>query len=187
MVVLACLLAACAREYQSFRPPPLDFGDRPPLALAVDRVTVQSAHRPQGAPPFVEHTLALTPEAATRQLLEHRLEAVGGTGSVQAVILDASVEEESLAKQEGVRGYLTTEPTARLRGRIKVRIDRLDENGDMLRAVTTEVSRTRTLLENTPYAQRQQLGYELVRDLVNDLDAALISSIRENLESALAS
>ena len=53
-------------------------------------------YRPAGAPPYVDHALPLTPEAATRALLEQRLQAVGGTDRLQAVILDASVQEEAL-------------------------------------------------------------------------------------------
>ena len=45
---------------------PLDFGSRPPLELAVERITIDRVYRPAGAPPYVDHTLPLTPEATTR-------------------------------------------------------------------------------------------------------------------------
>src|SRR5918995_4928197 len=116
LVVVIGLLGGCAGEYESFTPPPLDFSDRQPLNLAVDRVTMDSVYRPAGAPPYVDHALPLTPEAATRALLEQRLRAIGGTDRLQAVILDASVQEEALETASGVRGYLTTESAARLEG-----------------------------------------------------------------------
>ena len=136
LVVATALLGACASEYETFDPPPLDFSDRQPLSLAVDRVTIDSVYRPAGAPPYVDHALPLTPEAATRALLEQRLRAVGGADRLQAVILDASVEEEALEPASGVRGYLTTETAARLNGQIKVRVDRLDpdRHGGRLRS-----------------------------------------------------
>ena len=70
LVVAAVLLGACASEYETFEPPPLDFSNRQPLRLAVDRVAVDSVYRPAGAPPYVDHALPLTPEAATRVPIE---------------------------------------------------------------------------------------------------------------------
>ena len=180
LVVAAVLLGACASEYETFEPPPLDFSNRQPLRLAVDRVAVDSVYRPAGAPPYVDHTLPLTPEAATRALLEQRLQAAGGTDRLQAVILDAAVEEEALEPASGVRGYLTTETAARLNGRIKVRVERLDPTGKVVGSVSTAVARSRGIPEGVGYAERQRIGYELVRDLVDDLDAGLTANIRES-------
>jgi hypothetical protein len=180
LVVVIGLLGGCASDYQTFQPPPLDFRDRQPLDLAVDRVAIDSAYRPAGAPPYVDHMLPLTPEAATRALLERRLRAVGGTDRLQAVILDASVREEALETTSGVRGYLTTESAARLEGRLKVRVDRLDPAGMVVRSITTAVVRTRAIPEGVAYAERQRIGYELVRDLVDDLDAGLSANVRES-------
>jgi hypothetical protein len=180
LVVATALLGACAREYETFNPPPLDFSDRQPLRLAVDRVAIDSVYRPAGAPPYVDHALPLTPEAATRALLEQRLRAVGGTDRLQAVILDASVEEETLEPASGVRGYLTTETAARLNGQIKVRVDRMDPRGTVLGSVSTAVARSRGIPEGVGYAERQRIGYEFVRALVDDLDAGLSANLRES-------
>jgi hypothetical protein len=180
LVVAVALLGACAREYETFEPPPLDFSDRQPLRFAVDRVAIDSVYRPAGAPPYVDHALPLTPEAATRALLEQRLRAVGGTDRLQAVILDASVEEETLEPASGVRGYLTTETAVRLNGQIKVRVDRIDPSGTVLTSVSTAVARSRGIPEGVGYAERQRIGYELVRALVDDLDAGLMANLRES-------
>jgi hypothetical protein len=178
LVVATALIGACAGGYETFAPPPLDFSDRQPLSLAVERVAIDSVYRPAGAPPYVDHALPLTPEAATRALLEQRLQAVGGTDRLQAVILDASVEEEALEPAPGIRGYLTTETAARLNGRIKVRVDRLDPAGTVVGSVSTAVARSRGIPEDVGYADRQRIGYGLVRDLVDDLDAGLMANLR---------
>jgi hypothetical protein len=185
LVVIVGLLGGCASDYESFVPPPLDFSDRQPLDLAVERVTIDSVYRPAGAPPYVDHTLPLTPEAATRALLKQRLRAVGGADRLQAVILDASVQEETLPTTAGVRGYLTTESVARLQGNLKVRIDRVNPAGTVTRSISTRVARTRAIPEGVGYAERQRIAYELVRDLVNDLDAALMANMRESYADLL--
>ena len=179
-VVVIGMICGCASDYESFEPPPLDFSDRQPLELAVDRITIDSVYRPAGAPPDVDHALPLTPEAAARALLEQRLRAIGGTDRLQAVILDASVREEALDTTSGVRGWLTTESAARLDGRLKVRIDRLDPTGMVVRSISTAVARTRAIPEGVGYAERQRIAYELVRELVDDLDAGLSANVRES-------
>ena len=65
-VLLLTLLVGCAREYETFEPPPLDFSTRPPLRFAVGEVVVENAYRSPGRPPYDEHTLILSPEAAAR-------------------------------------------------------------------------------------------------------------------------
>ena len=124
--------------------------------------------------------LPLTPEAATRALLEQRLRAVGGADRLQAVILDASVQEQALETTSGVRGLVTTEAVARLQGRVRVRIDRLDPAGSVVGSVSTAVTRSRAIPEGVGYAERQRISYELVRDLVADLDAGLSANVRES-------
>ncbi len=178
-------LGGCAEKYETFQPPPLDFGNQPPLRFAVAAIDIQSAYQPKGAPPYVEHTFALTPEAAIRQLLEHRLQAVGGPGRLQAVIVDASVTEQKLETRTGIRAYLTTEPAARFDGRMKVRIDHLDDAGKVQGSISTTATRTRALPEDIGYAERQQIGYELVRDLISDLDAGLSDNLRETFPDLL--
>ena len=185
LVVVIGLIGGCASEYESFVPPPLDYSDRQPLDLAVDRVMIDSVYRPAGAPPYVDHALPLTPEAATRALLERRLRAAGGPDRMHAVIVDASVLEEPLETTGGVRGYLTTESAARLEGRLKVRVDQVNPAGLVVRSISTGVTRTRAIPEGVAYAERQRIAYELVRDLVDDLDAALGANVRESYAELL--
>ena len=173
LLIAIGLLGACASDYETFEPPPLDFSDRQPLDLAVDRVMIESAYRPAGKPPYIDHLMPVSPESATRALLTQRLRAVGGTDRLVAVILEASVQEETLEPATGLRDYLTTEPAARLTGRIKVRVERLDPAGAVTGSSTTAVERTRTISEGVGYAERERIGYELVLALVDDLDAGL--------------
>jgi hypothetical protein len=184
-VLLITLLAGCAGDYETFQPPPLDLSGQPALRFAVDQITVESAYRPAGAPPYVDHTFALTPEAGLRSYLEQKLQATGGPGRLKAVIVDAAVQEEKLTTQEGVRGLLTQEPGARFDGRVRVRVERYDGAGNSMGSVSTAASRSRSLPENIGYAERQRLGYELVRDLVNDLAAGLATNLRSTYADIL--
>jgi hypothetical protein len=180
------LVVACTSGYETFRPPPLDFSGQALLRLAVERVSIQSAYRPRDAAPYVDNVMPLKPEDAIRQMLEARLVAAGGSGSIQAVILDASVKEEELETETGLRGYFTTEPAARLEGRFQVQVDRLSATGEVMKSVTTAVTRTASIPEDVGYAERQRIGYQLVRDLLEDLDAGLTTNVRANFADILA-
>jgi hypothetical protein len=46
--------------------------------------------------------------------------------------------------------------------------------------VSTAVARSRGIPEDVSYAERQRIGDELVRDLVDDLDAGLMANLRES-------
>ena len=95
------------------------------------------------------------------------------------------LRKRPLEPAAGVRGYLTTETAARLHGRIKVRVDRLDRTGAVVGSVSTAVARSRGIPEGVSYAERQRIGYELVRDLVDDLDAGLTANIRESFAALI--
>jgi hypothetical protein len=179
------LLVACSSSYETFRPPPLDFSDRAPLRLGVGAIAVQSAYRPRDTEPYVDNLMPLKPEDAIRQMLEARLIAAGGPGSIQAVILDASVKEEALETKAGLTGWLTTEAAARLEGRFQVQIDRLSATGEVLKSVSTAVTRTSAIAEGVGYAERQKIGYDLVRNLVDDLDEGLTTNVRANFADIL--
>ena len=179
------LLVACSSSYETFRPPPLDFSDGAPLRFAVQEVTVQSAYRPRDAEPYIDNLMPIRPEDAIRQMLQARLVAAGGPGALQAVILDASVKEEALETQSGLRGFFTTEQAAKLEGQFQVQVDRLSAAGDVMKSVSTAVTRTTSVPENVGYAERQRIGYELVRNLVRDLDDSLTTNVRANFADIL--
>jgi hypothetical protein len=183
-LLIAILLGGCTQEYRTFEAPPLDFSDRRPLMLRVDEVRVQGA--PELPAAAVQATAPVPPEVAARQLLEYRLRAVGGAGAVQATILEASVVEQALETAGGLRGYVVKEPVARLVGRLKVRLDRLDERGEVVSSLSTAVSRTAAIPEDATYARRQEIGYELVRDLVDDLDTGLVANLQQSLSTLIA-
>jgi hypothetical protein len=186
LVALLLGLAGCAGDRPAtFTPEPFDFGDRAPLRLAVERVDVVSAYRPRGAPPAIEHTFAITPEAAVRELLEQRLRAVGGSGTVQALILDAQVVAQPLERPSGLAGRLATQPAERFTGRVRVRADRRDATGAVVSSVSTTVTRSRNLPADASFPDRQRIGWELTRDLVDDLDAGLMASLQESFAGDL--
>ncbi len=91
-----------------------------------------------------------------------------------------------LETKSGISGLFTTEAASRLEGRMQVQVDRLSATGEVLKSVSTAVSRTSSIPENVGYAERQKIGYELVRDLVHDLDDGLTTNVRANFADILS-
>jgi hypothetical protein len=56
----------------------------------------------------------------------------------------------------------------------------VDDTGMVTRSVTTAATRSRSVPEGATFVERQRIAYELVRDLVDDLDAALVAALRES-------
>lgn len=185
IIAVLAVLSACIQQYDTFTPPPLDFSDQPSVRLAVASMAVDSIYRPKGEP-FVDHAMAPTPEAAARLLLEQRFEAIGGGDRLEAVIVDASVEEQKLDTTEGLTGLFTTEPSARLVGRIEVRIQRFDGRGSARGLVSTAATRTRDIPKRSGFAERQRIEYELVRDLAEDLGTGLINNFEGSFGDLVA-
>lgn len=185
-VLLGLWLGSCVSQPSSFQPAPLTYVDRTPVEFAVERVTIESVYHAPMTPPFVDHTIDPTPQAAARTLLQQRLRAVGGSGQIQAVIIEASVIAIDLETQTGLSGYLTTEAATQLEGRLKVRVDHLDDAGEVVSSATTAVTRTRAILEDVGYGERQQIGHELVIDLLDDLDNGLISNLHGSFADIMA-
>jgi hypothetical protein len=186
LIALNGLLIACTSSYETFRPAPLDFSGREPLRLEVGTVMVESAYRPQTAAPYVDTLLPLKPEDAIREMLQARLVAIGGPGTMQAVILDASVKEVALETETGFAAFFKKQAVAQLEGRFQVQVDRLDPSGTVVRSVSTAVERTKSIPEGVGYAERQRIGYQLVRDLVDDLDAGLTTNMQANFRDIIA-
>ena len=120
--------AACASDYETFEPPPLDFSDRPPLqpcGRARSRSTASigpRARRPTSI------TRCRSPRGRRpAPLLEQRLRAAGGAGP------SAGGDPRCLGRgggardqPPGVRGLSDHRSGGAARRALKVRIDRLD-------------------------------------------------------------
>ena len=171
----------------TFEPEPFIYADRPPIRLAVDRIEVVNEHRPSGRPPFIEHTLAVPPALAATQLLQSRLAAAGSGGWARAAITEASIKREELPTRKGLAGAFTREPQASLTGRLQVRVEILAPDGEVIQSLTTGAGLRRTILEGASLAEQRKITHELVRDLVDDLDAGLETNIRQNFTRFLAS
>lgn len=191
----ATLVAACTQA-----PPVPEFADirytnKPAMMFQANDMVVASDFQPSFQPPFVEHLMPLPPERALRTWAQDRITVsgqsgvpgdVGGLRVVRFVIRDASVREERLQTQAGVRGFLTDEQAWRYTAHIHADVEVLRDR-TVIASATTEGHRSRTLGEKASLNEREEMWYSLVVDLMQDFDAAMSQNIRQHLGEHLVS
>lgn len=187
LLASATLLAAC----QVPAPPPprlpeLSYAQFAPLTFDVARIDVVDRRETDASERIHADLQAPTPpERAVRRWVEDRLRAGGTTGTLTAVIEDASIIETPLPRTPGLRGALTTEQTTRFDGRIAVElvVDRRDRRYQGFTKATA--TRSTTLAEGASLHRRDAALLKLVREMMDDLNYRLETGALTHLSAAL--
>lgn len=180
-------LGACTTD----APPPRAFAEmrftaQPPLVFGTQGPEVVSNFRAPLADPHVEHLMPVTPEKAIRTWAADRLQTTGvGSDTLRVMIDDASVIETPLDTEGGVRGFFTDQQDIRYEARAVVAVQIVDARGQVRAEANTTVQRVRTLSEKASLAEREQMWFELVERLMQDVDSQLSSGIRRYFQDHL--
>lgn len=174
-LVVAALLGACetAPPQQDFAK--LTYTHLEPIHLDVADINIEQAYDPPMEPPFIEHTMPVSPAEAARSWAMDRLRAVGDTGTATFTIVDAPVREIELDTEGGLTGLFTTEPAQRYEATLHVRmtIERPDGRGHL----TVKGERATAVLESASVNERERTWYRLVERLMQDINARLENSL----------
>jgi hypothetical protein len=179
----ALVLAACQAQPPA---PPLgdvSFTNLPPIQLAVSRIEVVDEYTPPLRAPNVEHEMPVSPAAAANRWADQRLRAVGGPGVARVIISDASVVENRLPVETGVRGTFTTNQSARYDARVHMRIEIKNDRGFTDAFAEAGAARSRTISETASVYDKDKLFIDLVTGLMSDLNAQLDGNIASFLRN----
>ena len=185
MPVLAALamvglaLGGCASQVP-VKPPAVSFGDHSPIALDVAVIDIVEQYRPPMAKPNVEHIAPNPPGQAVRRWAAERLRAAGSSGSAQVIIMDASIVESQLAREQGITAFFTTQQSQRYDGRVEVKIVCRSPSGQTGYAQAM-ASRSSTVPEDISLAGREETWDKLVRGMMEDLDNRLTHAVQDGL------
>ena len=172
-LALVATIAACA---DAPAPPPkfadLHFLALPPFRLNVSQIQVETRFQPTFQEPNVEHEFPIPPQRAMENWAHDRLQAVRpATGFVaRYTIIDASVRESDLPKQDGLKAMFTTQQSERYDGHVSVMLQIIDPQGIAERTATAEAGATRSVPEGITLNDRDKIWYQMTRDLMADLD-----------------
>ncbi len=163
-LVLPFLLAACGSEPKVYRPLRYDY--LKPIDLAVKTVDVETRVVPSGVAPDVSQQSPVDPVATLRQMGEDRLKPLGSEGRAIFSITDAS-----LIKRADV-----------VRGSMEATVDILTDDGQHAGYAQAQVTRRHT----GSIDDLQQLLYDMVSGMMDDMNVELEHQIRTQLKQFLA-
>lgn len=175
------LAAACTRSPD---PGPIQAPAVAPVQLAIAGLEV--VDQVQTLPlNFIDRRRTDEMLAATRAYLGERLRTGGGSDFGRAVIEEASMVERAIPRG-GITGAITG-PSRELVGALAVRVAIVDGLGVEKAYARAKVERKRPVRDASSILERDRLARDLVNDLLQGLDQALQSAMRENLGAYLAS
>jgi len=185
LMTLGVALGGCASQVP-VKPPAVSFADRQTIDLDVAVIDVVDQYHSPMAKPNVEHLAPNSPELAVRRWAAERLRAVGHGGSAQVIILDASIVESQLAREQGVTAFFTTQQSQRYDGRVEVKIVCQSPSG-LTGYAQGMASRSSTVPEDISLAGREETWDKLVRGMMEDLDNRLSHAVQDGLGPMLKS
>ncbi|HEY0523244.1 MAG TPA: hypothetical protein VGD08_07635 [Stellaceae bacterium] len=174
----AVALAGCDRPVSRPIFGDLRFTDRPPIRLDVAAIDVVHNFKPSFHEPFVEHLFPVPPERAAENWAHDRLQAAGTTGRARVTIADASVREVPLKRTEGLRSAFTKDQTERYDATLEIGLDILNDRGFPVRTASARASHSRSVAEGITPNEREQVWYELTRELISQIDQEMERQIR---------
>jgi len=181
VLLLFATVAGC--ETQVARPqfPEITFAHRPPITLSIRAIEVVTAYRAPLAAPNVDHLLAQRPAAVLERWARDRIKAGGRGGHAVFTVIDGSVTETRLKTQKGITGVFRTEQGERYDAGMEARLEVFDGSGQRTGFATARANRSKTLGEDATVNEREQLWYDLVRQLATDFDAEMEKNLRQHL------
>ncbi|MFN7190548.1 MAG: twin-arginine translocation signal domain-containing protein [Rhodospirillales bacterium] len=184
----ALALGACADAPPLPQFPTLTYTHLPRIVFEAERLEIANEYQAPLAPPNVEHLFAQRPDAVLQRWANDRL-AVSGRGEnlVRFVIGDARVTETELPRETGVRATFTKFQAQRYDGRMQATIEIRQVRGNFrVGDAAASATRSRSVAENISLNDRERVWYEMVEQMMADINAELDRQVRANLPRFLA-
>ncbi len=181
--VPAAALAGCADAPMPPRFAPISYATYGRFTFEAERLEIAQEYQAPLAPPNVEHLFAQRPDDTLKRWANERLAVTGrGERFARFVIIDARVTETQLPRETGVRATFTNEQAQRYDGRIEVGVELRQLRGNFRDGyATAAATRSRSVAENISLNDRERVWYEMVEQMMNDVNAELDRQIRQNM------
>ena len=187
MAVPAAALASCTVVPPIPKFPPLTYSALGRFTFEAERLEVAVDYKPPLAPPNGEHLFAQPPVTVLNRWAGDRLAVTGrGEHYVRFVVIDAHMIETQLPRQSGVRATFTNEQAQRYDGRIEAAVEVRQIRGNFRDGfATAAATRTRSVAEDISLNDRERVWYEMVEQMMVDVNAELDRQIRANMQRFL--
>ncbi|MCP5366242.1 MAG: hypothetical protein H6907_09190 [Hyphomicrobiales bacterium] len=173
-------LAACASQPEQ-KLPELTFTHLTPINLAVTRIDTVNAYAPPAGKPHVEHQVPVAPATAVTRWAADRLRAVGARGTGKLTIVEASLVEDPLKVDKGLKGAFKKEQSERYTATIEAILELESDGGAQRGNATARVTHSTTVREDASLYDRERVQFELVEKLMVQFDVEMEKNIRAHL------
>jgi hypothetical protein len=183
LAVLTSLLVLTTTACETAAPPPrlpqMSFAHLTPIKLDVTRIETVSEFQPSFQPPNVEHLFPTSPEMAARRWIQDRVQPTGRGRLARFIIHEASAVETKLKTDKGFGGSFKNEQSERYDLALSATLQILDERHMPVANANARVTRSRTVLEDTSLAKREQIWFEITEAMLKDFDREIEANIRQ--------
>lgn len=179
-LMLGLSLAGCENAPPPQHFPPLRFADQPKIGLAVKEIRVIEVYQSPMRAPHVEQNFPIPPAQAVKSWVAERLVAKGGDAVLEITIEDASVVEQKLSRTPGFKGLFTNDQSERFDATLAVTF-RLYREGTALSVAegSVNVLRSRTVAENASVAEREQIFYDMTKQMMQAFNTEAETRLRQ--------
>jgi hypothetical protein len=184
----ALLLAGCGGGPPSRAEfPELTYAHLGPLKFDAGRLEIVNEYHPPMQSPNVEHAMPVRPALAATRWAKDRLQVTGRNQNrvLRFAVKNAKVVETNLAREPGLQGAFTHHQSERYDAETEVLLELLTEKGVRDSFASAAAHRSITVVENATLNEREQAQYDLVEQLMRDLNAELEKNIRQYMGDRL--
>lgn len=180
-------LGGCTTPAPTQTLPQITFAHLVPLEFDVEKVEVDNRYKAPNDPSYIEDRFPTPPASAIRIWAIERLKPVGaaGSGTLRVVIKRASVQEEKLDIDKGIKGAFTKEQSNRYTLMIDADVVILDSVGKQVGFSSAKASRSTTTREDISLNDREKQWFEMTEKTMGDFNTEMESNIRQYLAKYL--
>ncbi len=182
LTLMACVEAPASHSY-----PPVRFQQSAPIGLNIQSVELVKEYQSPFAPPHVEHQMPYSFEDMLRQWSTDRINTTGQGGRLELIIKEASIKEAPLPLTKGIKGAFTKEQSERYDAKLLVAAKLYTADSHLFAAqAEVSVTKSRTLREDATILQREQLFYDMGKEIMTAFDTEITRQIRQNFGSHIS-
>lgn len=167
------ILVSCAGPPPAPSFPDLRFTGEPPLLLRAAQIEIRTFYQPTDG----DSAYPVSPLHALQNWARDRLHANGEGGPARFTIANASATVKSLSVQGGLSGTFTDQVSQQYDVAVDAALEILDTTGATLRTMRVTATRSRSVLQSASANDREQVRYDMVRELMADFDSQAQSRI----------
>jgi hypothetical protein len=183
VALCSALLASCGPPPMTPNYPDIRFNQTQPFTLNARQIEIRTLYIPTDT----DRAYPVPPVQALQNWGRDRLRANGSGTPARFTIGKATALIRDLPIQDGFKANFTDQVSQQYDVAVDATIEILDDHGLAARTVHVTANRSRTALQSATPVQREQIRYEMVRDLMADFDRQAETQLRNNFGTYLLS